>query len=241
MNMQCEQFEQILEQQDEGALPKPALAHLEDLRGVPRPLGGFRRHPRHGPGAGRRGDCSSRARVDFAAQPARSGAADPRPAGRLRGAQAAQAPAGGPFFSAPPLPVLSWRSCWPRLRRSATFRISRRRRCTRQLAIQQETSPVPSADSVFKEEVLTVGSDSIPGLQRQDTAVTDSIRRNLQIVDNFIAMCEKSVREQPDNQMAREYLVRSLSAESGASGHGHEPQHDGRTAVNAFSTMLGTV
>ena len=29
MNMHCEQFEQILEQQDEGALPKPALAHLE--------------------------------------------------------------------------------------------------------------------------------------------------------------------------------------------------------------------
>ena len=27
--MQCEQFEQILEQQDEGALPKPAQAHLE--------------------------------------------------------------------------------------------------------------------------------------------------------------------------------------------------------------------
>jgi hypothetical protein len=51
-----------------------------------------------------------------------------------------------------------------------------------------------------------VGSDSIPGLRRQDTAVTNSIRRNLQIVDNFIAICEKSVREQPDNQMAREYL-----------------------------------
>jgi hypothetical protein len=75
-----------------------------------------------------------------------------------------------------------------------------------QLALQQETSPVPAADSVFKEEVLTVGNDSIPGLQRQDTAVTASIRRNLQIVDNFIAICEKSVREQPDNQMAREYL-----------------------------------
>jgi hypothetical protein len=28
----------------------------------------------------------------------------------------------------------------------------------------------------------------------------------LQIVDNFIALCEKSVHEQPDNQMAREYL-----------------------------------
>jgi hypothetical protein len=75
-----------------------------------------------------------------------------------------------------------------------------------QATLQQETSSVPSADSVFKEEVLTVGNDSIPGLQRQDTAVADSIRRNLQIVDNFIAICEKSVREQPDNQMAREYL-----------------------------------
>jgi hypothetical protein len=75
-----------------------------------------------------------------------------------------------------------------------------------QLTIQQDDSSVPAADSVFKEEVLTVGSDSIPGLQRQDTAVTDSLRRNLQIVDNFISLCEKSVREQPDNQMAREYL-----------------------------------
>ncbi len=75
-----------------------------------------------------------------------------------------------------------------------------------QLTIQQEVSPVPAADSVFKEEVLTVGNDSIPGLQRQDTAVTASIRRNLQIVDNFIAICEKNVREQPDNEMAREYL-----------------------------------
>jgi hypothetical protein len=54
--------------------------------------------------------------------------------------------------------------------------------------------------------MLTVGNDSIPGFRRQDSAVTDSIRRNLQIVDNFIAMCEKDVHEQPDNQMAREYL-----------------------------------
>ena len=42
--------------------------------------------------------------------------------------------------------------------------------------------------------------------QRRDAAVTDSIHRNLGIVDNFIVLCEKSVREQPDNEMAREYL-----------------------------------
>jgi hypothetical protein len=43
-------------------------------------------------------------------------------------------------------------------------------------------------------------------LQAHDAAVSDSIRRNLNIVDNFIAICEKSVREQPENEMAREYL-----------------------------------
>ena len=75
-----------------------------------------------------------------------------------------------------------------------------------QISPQQEVSPTLTADNVFKEESLTVGSDSVPGLQRQDTAVTQSIRRNLQLVDNLIAICEKSVREQPDNQMARDYL-----------------------------------
>jgi hypothetical protein len=67
-------------------------------------------------------------------------------------------------------------------------------------------SPVPSAESVFREEVLTVGNENIPGFQEHDAPVTASIRRNLNIVDNFIVMCEKSVREQPENEMAREYL-----------------------------------
>jgi hypothetical protein len=65
---------------------------------------------------------------------------------------------------------------------------------------------VSSAESVFKEESLTVGNESVPGFQEQDAPVTASIRRNLNIVDNFIAVCEKSVREQPENEMAREYL-----------------------------------
>ena len=75
-----------------------------------------------------------------------------------------------------------------------------------QVALQQDISIVPSADSVFKEEMLTVGNDPMPGSQAEDATVTASIRRNLGIVDNFIAMCEKDVREQPDNELAREYL-----------------------------------
>jgi hypothetical protein len=75
-----------------------------------------------------------------------------------------------------------------------------------QLELQPVSLTVPSAENVFKEEVLTVGNENIPGFRARDAAVSDSIRRNLNIVDNFIAMCEKDVREQPENEMAREYL-----------------------------------
>jgi hypothetical protein len=76
-----------------------------------------------------------------------------------------------------------------------------------QLELQHEASAVPTAENVFKEEQrLTVGDENISGLQAHDAAVSDSIRRNLNIVDNLIAICEKSVREQPENEMAREYL-----------------------------------
>jgi hypothetical protein len=43
-------------------------------------------------------------------------------------------------------------------------------------------------------------------MRQNNPVVTDSLRKNLDIVDNFIAMCEKSVREEPENDVAREYL-----------------------------------
>ena len=75
-----------------------------------------------------------------------------------------------------------------------------------QIEFKQEASVLPSPENVFKEELLTVGNENLASFQERDAAVNDSIRRNLNIVDNFIAMCEKSVREQPENEMAREYL-----------------------------------
>jgi len=45
--------------------------------------------------------------------------------------------------------------------------------------------------------------DSLP---EGNTVLTSSLRENLGIVDNLIAVCEKSVREQPDDPMARDYL-----------------------------------
>ena len=43
-------------------------------------------------------------------------------------------------------------------------------------------------------------------LPNSDVALTRSFQQNLRIVDNLIAMCERSVREQPDDPVAREYL-----------------------------------
>jgi hypothetical protein len=206
MNMQCEQFEQMLEQQDDGALPKPALAHLEAckacralsadftaIHNMALELGAEAIAPPERVWVSLRNQLEAE-RLIHGPQ------ATPRNAGHASPGWWAviQRPAVAGAFLGLVLAAASTVGYWSNFPQNAAH--------DSQVAPQQEVSSVPSADSVFKEEVLTVGSDSIPGLQRQDTAVTASIRRNLQIVDNFIAICEKSVREQPDNQMAREYL-----------------------------------
>jgi hypothetical protein len=206
MNMQCEQFEQILEQQDDGALPKPALAHLKSCEGCRALSADF----------GAIHNMALELRAEEIAPPERvwislrnqleaerlihDSLEAPRGASHSRPGWWAvfQRPAVAGAFLGLVLAAAATVGYWSNFAQTSV---------QSQLTLPQVTTyPVSSADSVFKEEVLTVGNDSIPGLQRQDTAVTTSIRRNLQIVDNLIAMCEKSVREQPDNQMAREYL-----------------------------------
>lgn len=203
--MQCEQFEQILEQQDTATLPKPALEHIETCE-----------------------DCRALS-ADFAAihdLAMNLGNEEIAPSERVWISLRNQLEAEGLIHDGQTVPDSSRevrRGWWAILQRpalagaflgvllagSATVGYLSNFAQTAvdsKLKMQQEVSQVPAAQSVFKEEVLTVADDSISGLQRQDTAVTTSIRRNLQIVDNFIAICEKSVREQPDNQIAREYL-----------------------------------
>ena len=200
--MQCDQFERILEEQDQGALPEAALAHLESCEGCRALSADF--------GAIR----------DLARE---LGAEEIAPPERIWVSLRNQLEVEGLIKEQQPAREFKSRAWWTVFQRPAvagsfltvllvaaavvSFEWSSPLSVVRtQVAPQQEVSAVPSADSVFKEEMLTVGNDSIPGVRRQDAAVTDSIRRNLQIVDNFIAMCEKDVHEQPDNQMAREYL-----------------------------------
>lgn len=55
-------------------------------------------------------------------------------------------------------------------------------------------------------ELNTAEIKVLPNLQSQGNDVTATLNHNLAIVDNMISMCEKSVREDPQNEMTRDYL-----------------------------------
>jgi hypothetical protein len=53
---------------------------------------------------------------------------------------------------------------------------------------------------------LDASEATIVSLPQRDPQVAEELHHDLGVIDNFIAVCEKSVQEQPDNEMAREYL-----------------------------------
>jgi hypothetical protein len=63
---------------------------------------------------------------------------------------------------------------------------------------QVETSPLSAKLNSFEQNPLA-SRDLNP-------AVTASLQQNLAIVDNYISLCEKSVQEEPENEVARDYL-----------------------------------
>ena len=64
---------------------------------------------------------------------------------------------------------------------------------------QISTSPL-SAQLDFAEQ------NSNSYVTRANPAVTASLHQNLALVDKYIALCEKSVNEEPQNEVARDYL-----------------------------------
>jgi hypothetical protein len=199
--MQCNQLEQILEQQADGPLPEPAAAHINGCE------------------ACRALTADLEAIHDAVIELGGEGIAPPE---HVWVALRSQLEAEGIIHVPSPAPQSVKHGWWFVLQRPALAGaflslvlvaaglVSYMGNSTQmaihpQFEFKQDVSAVPSAESVFKEELLTVSNENTPGF-RKDAAVTDSIRRNMNIVDNFIAMCEKDVREQPENEMAREYL-----------------------------------
>jgi hypothetical protein len=64
----------------------------------------------------------------------------------------------------------------------------------------------PSPDMMLQPQFAQAEQREMVKLHGHDPAVTATYRDSLEIVDKFIALCEKTVREEPRNQMAREYL-----------------------------------
>jgi hypothetical protein len=52
----------------------------------------------------------------------------------------------------------------------------------------------------------SVEKNTLAAFPNSNPVVTASLHQNLAIVDNYITLCEKSVREEPENEMARDYL-----------------------------------
>lgn len=95
----------------------------------------------------------------------------------------------------------------------------------------QPTEARNAYDTLYQDTSLTLNNDEarLPALQLAGgTNVDVSLRQNLDIVDKFIVDCEQRVKEEPQDELAREYLsgayqqkaeLISVMMERGGSGY----------------------
>lgn len=74
---------------------------------------------------------------------------------------------------------------------------------------RDQPSPESETASVvgFLQKDLTAAADrTVSAMRTHDPAINASFRQNLRTVDDLIVLCEKSVRENPQSELGREYL-----------------------------------
>lgn len=64
-----------------------------------------------------------------------------------------------------------------------------------------ENTSLPLQADLTRAEEATVSS-----LSQSNSPVTASLEQNLAVVDNYIVLCEKSVQDDPQSEVARDYL-----------------------------------
>jgi hypothetical protein len=73
----------------------------------------------------------------------------------------------------------------------------------------QPTEARNAYENLYQDTSLTLNNDEahLPAMQLASSTGTDiSLRQNLDIVDKFIVDCEQRVKEQPQDELTREYL-----------------------------------
>jgi hypothetical protein len=63
-----------------------------------------------------------------------------------------------------------------------------------------------SSTTPLSAQLMSAEQASFSPFPASESPVTASLHKNLEIVDNYISLCENSVREEPDNEDARDYL-----------------------------------
>ena len=76
----------------------------------------------------------------------------------------------------------------------------------KQLNESRWISGTQDSTGMLDARLQTAERDSVSAMAESDPVVTASLHDNLAIVDNYIALCEKSVREEPESEIARDYL-----------------------------------
>jgi hypothetical protein len=72
---------------------------------------------------------------------------------------------------------------------------------------QSTVAPAPiSAVQPIDQQLKAEERRASRAIHGHNPVMTASLRENLDIVDNLIAMCEKTVQKEPQSQMARDYL-----------------------------------
>jgi hypothetical protein len=77
------------------------------------------------------------------------------------------------------------------------------------LQVQGPATHPTEARNAYNDTAVALDKDEahLPPAQLASGSIVDvSLRQNLDIVDNFIADCEQRVKEQPQDDLAREYL-----------------------------------
>jgi len=85
------------------------------------------------------------------------------------------------------------------------------------------TSTLPLSAQLSTAEEATVAR--LAGLS---TLATASLHENLAIVDNYIDLCEKGVREEPQNEVARDYLYEAYQQKADLLAQMNERGDDSR-------------
>jgi hypothetical protein len=74
----------------------------------------------------------------------------------------------------------------------------------------QATEARNAYDNLYQDTSLTLDNDEahLPAMQLAGNSGVDvSLRQNLDIVDKFIVDCEQRVKQQPQDELTREYLT----------------------------------